>query len=333
MQRWKRALVVVTGLFIGTSVGTAQAGDPVKGAGSTFAEKIITTWATDVGNVSYEGIGSGGGRAKLVAGEVDFAGSDGAAKDEERASLDARGGAVHVPVTAGGLSIAYNVPGYQFTASGPTLAKIFSGKITRWNDPALATEGGAVGPDLPITVVFRTDKSGSTGILTGYLEAAGGGEWTGGTTEQFPGAPGQQGAEGSSGVGGAVAATEGAVSYMEHGVARDKGLAEAKVKNGSGNAHGPEAANVSAALEQAKPNPDGTVTMNYNAGGDGYPISSVSYFISTGKLPGPKYETVKAFLDHALGAGQGKADGLGYAPLTGALLAFAKEQAGKISAG
>lgn len=332
----KRSLLLT--LTLGPAValaGMASAGEPVKGAGSTFAEKIVTAWAADSGGgVSYEGVGSGAGRAKLVAGEVDFAGSDSPAKDEERQALAPKGGAVHVPVTAGGLGIVYNVEGLGLTVSGPTLAKIFAGKITKWNDAAITADSGAPGPDLPITVVFRSDKSGSTGTLTGYLSAAGGGAWGGGTTEQWPAGPGQQGAEGGSGMAAAVAGTAGAIGYVDHGTARDKKLAEAKVKNGSGQASGPDAAAVTAALDAAATNDaDGTVAVDYQAGGKAYPITSLSYVITTGKVPGARHETLQAFLAHALGAGQDKADPLGYAPLPAKLRSFAKAQAAKVQAG
>jgi phosphate transport system substrate-binding protein len=241
---------------------------------------------------------------------------------------------VYVPETAGGLAIVYKVDGMaQLKVSGPTLAKIFSGKVKKWNDPAIAVDNGAPGPDLAIQVFVRSDKSGSSGILTNYLAAAGGGEWTAGGSEQFPTDGGQQGKEGSSGVADAVAATNGAIGYAEHGFAKEKKLAEALVKNGGGAFRPPDAPSVTAALEEAKPQQDGTVEINYNPGGNAYPISSVSYLIVPTKLAKGKYDTMKAFLDHGLGPGQGKADGLGYAPLPAKLQDHAKQHAAKISAG
>jgi phosphate transport system substrate-binding protein len=315
---------------------SARAGEPVKGAGSTFAQKIVQQWSADTGNqVAYDGVGSGAGRTKLINGEVDFAASDTPAKPDEVTKLKAKyGDFVYVPETAGGLAIIYQVNGLaQLKVSGPTLAKIFSGKIKNWNDAAIAADNGAPGPDLAIQVVVRSDKSGSSAIFTSYLGAAGGGEWKGGTTEQFPTDAGQQGKEGSSGVAAAVAATNGAISYVEHGFAKEKKLPEALVKNGGGSFRPPDAGSVTAALDQAKAQPDGTAEVNYNATGNAYPISSVSYLLIPAKLVKGKYDTIKVFLDHALGAGQEKADGLGYAPLPPKLQDHAKQQAGKISAG
>jgi phosphate transport system substrate-binding protein len=329
------AVLAFAGLVFATGP-TARAGDPVKGAGSTFAQKIIQQWSADTGNqVAYEGVGSGAGRGKLINGEVDFAASDGPAKPDEVTKLKAKyGDFVYVPETAGGLAIVYKVDGLaKLKLSGPTLAKIFSGKIKKWNDPAIAADNGSPGPDLAIQVFVRSDKSGSSGIFTSYLETAGGGEWKGGSTEQFPTDAGQQGKEGSSGVADAVAATNGAISYAEHGFAKEKKLAEALVKNGGGAFRPPDAASVTAALDQAKAQPDGTVEINYNPGGNAYPISSVSYLIVPTKLAKGKYDTMKAFLDHGLGAGQQKADSLGYAPLPAKLQDHAKQHAGKIAAG
>ena len=331
-----RVLVVLglAGMVLGA--GPALAGDPVKGAGSTFAQKIIQQWSADTGNqVAYEGVGSGAGRTKLAAGEVDFAASDVPAKPEEVTKIKAKhGDFVYVPETAGGLAIIYKVDGLkELKLSGPTLAKIFSGKVKKWNDPAIAADNGAPGPDLAITVFVRSDKSGSSGIFTSYLAATGGEDWKAGSTEQFPTDGGQQGKEGSSGVAEAVSATNGAISYAEHGFAKEKKLAEAMVKNGAGAFRPPDAASVTAALDASKPQADGTVEINYNPGGDAYPISSVSYLIVPTKLAKGKYDTMKAFLDHALGPGQGKADGLGYAPLPPKLQDHAKQHAGRIAAG
>jgi phosphate transport system substrate-binding protein len=326
---------LLTGLTL-ASGPSAWAGDPVKGAGSTFAQKIIQQWSADTGGqVAYDGVGSGGGRAKLIAGEVDFAASDVPAKPDEVNQLKAKYGDIaHVPETAGGLAVIYKVDGLQqLKISGPTLARIFSGKVKNWNDPAIAADNGSPGPNLAIQVFVRSDKSGSSGVFTSYLAATAGGDWSAGSTEQFPTDAGQQGKQGSTGVADAVAGTNGGISYVEHGVARDKSLAEALVKNGGGAFRPPDAASVSAALDTAKTNGDGTVEINYNPTGQGYPISSVSYIIASTKLAKGKYDTMKAFLDYGLGAGQGKADGLGYAPLPAKLQDFAKAQAAKMSAG
>lgn len=332
---WVAALVAVS---IALAAGApAGAGEPVAGAGSTFAQKIIQKWSEDVSGqgvqVSYKGTGSGDGRAQLIAGSVDFAASDVPAPAADAEKLRAKyGDIVHVAATSGGIGVVYNVSGAGIKLSGPTLAKIFSGAIKNWNDPAIAGDNGSPGPDLAITVFVRSDKSGSSGVFTGYLSAAGGGEWKAGTTETFPTDNGQQGKEGGSGVADAVKATNGAVGYVDHGVAQAKGLAEVLVKNAAGQFRPPEPPNVSAAIDEAKTKPDGTLEVTYEPKNPrAYPISTVSYVIAPTKLGGTKAETLKAFLGYALSAeGQGKAAPLGYAPLSEKLQGFGQEQVAKI---
>lgn len=320
--RWFVAALVGTSLLLGAT--PASAGDPVAGAGSTFAQKMITQWAGDVAGkgiqVTYTGSGSGDGRAKLIAGEVDFAGSDGAAKAEEAEKLDIKyGGFVHVPVTSGGIAVVYNVAEFpDLKLTGPTLAKIFSGTITNWKDPAIAADNGAPGPDLPIKVFVRADKSGSSGVFSGYLDAAGDGNWWGKTTEQFPVPSNGEGREGSDALAQGIIDTKGGVGYVDHGKAASKQLDEVRVKNAAGNHRGPEVSAVRAAIDEATINDDGTLKVTYTpAGPDAYPISTVTYVIATGKVPQKKQETLTAFLTYGLSqAGQDKAPANGYAPLS-----------------
>lgn len=325
-RRWLVAGAVGTSVLIGSGLvgpGVAVAGDPITGAGSTFAQKMITQWATDVSGkgiqVTYTGSGSGDGRAKLVAGEIEFAGSDGAAKAEEAEKLEPRaGGFVHVPVTSGAISVVYNVSEFaDLKLTGPTLAKIFSGTITNWNDAAIAADNGGPGPNLPIKVFVRKDKSGSSGVFSGYLEAAGGGSWTGGKTEEFPAPANGEAKEGSDPLAQAIIDTRGGVAYVDHGKAASKQLDEARVKNDAGNVRGPEVGAVRAAIDEAKINEDGTLSVTYTPSGpEAYPISTATYVIARAKMVAKKAETLKAFLTYGLSqAGQDKAPANGYAPL------------------
>lgn len=333
------AALVLAGLLV-TGGQHALAADPLAGAGSTFAGKILAQWIADTGpsgvQVTYTGTGSGDGRAKLAAGAVDFAASDVPAPQAEVDQLKAKyGDFVYVPIAAGGISAVYNVTEFaDLKLSGPTLAKIYSGTIKNWSDAAITADNGTAGPDLPITVVFRSDKSGSSAVLTTYLDAAGEGNWKGGATEQFPGPAGGKGVEGGSAVASEVTNTRGAMGYTDHGGAISKQLDEVRVKNPAGEFKGPEVQAVQSALAEAKTNPDGTVTANYKpADPKSYPILAVTYMLAPTKVPAGKAETFKAFLDYGFGAGQDKAAGLGYVPFTAKLKAFAKAQAAKIAAG
>lgn len=338
MRRGMKALgaLVLAGALVGSGQA-AKAADPVAGAGSSFAGKIIAQWITDTGRpVSYEATGSGDGRSKLAAGAVDFAASDSPAPQAQADELRAKyGDFVYVPVTAGGVAVMYNLPELpDLKLSGATLAKVFSGTITNWSDPAIALDNGAPGPDAPITVVFRSDKSGTSAVMTGYLDAAGEGNWPGGVTEQFPGPANGKGAEGSSGVAGAVEATAGSIGYADHAVAMSKSLAEVMVENAAGAANRPEPGAVSAALAEAQTHDDGTITVNFQpADAAAYPIVAVTFVLAPTKIDGGKAETLKGFLDYGLGAGQDKAPEVGYAPFPNNLREFAKGQAAKITAG
>ena len=332
--------VLVSGALLAGAHG-AVAGDPVTGAGSTFAEKVVNQWAGDVAgqgvSVTYTGTGSGAGRTSLANGEVDFAASDVPAPAADADKLKAKyGGFVTAAVTSAGIAVVFNVPGLsELKLTGPTVAKIFSGTITNWNDPAIALDNGAPGPDLPIKVIVRADKSGSSGVFSGYLEAAGGGNWTGGTTENFPAPANGEGRQGGSALAQGVADTPGAIGYIDHGGALSKSLAEVKVRNPSGSSVGPEPENVRAAIDEAKQNPDGTLTLSYKPrGANAYPISTVSYVLAPTKLAAAKAETLKAFLNYGLSkAGQEKVAGLGYAPLSDAVAAFSQQQADQITGG
>ena len=335
--RWLVPAVIVAALIGGSPA--ARAGDPVVGAGSTFAQKMIAQWSTDVASkgiqVTYTGTGSGDGRAKLIAGEVDFAGSDGAAKTDEADKLNSKyGGFVHVPITSGGIAVGYNVAEFpDLKLTGPTIAKIFTGKITNWNDKDIAADNGSAGPDLPIKVFVRSDKSGSSGVFSAYLDAAGNNNWTGGTTETFPAPANGEGKEGSDALAQAILDTKGGVGYLDHGKAASKKIAETRIKNEAGNIRGPEVGAVKAAIDEAEIKPDGSLKLTFTPKGpDAYPISTATYVIAPTKMAAKKAETLKAFLAYGLSKeGQDKAPGNGYAPLPDKVLEHSTAQADKIS--
>jgi phosphate transport system substrate-binding protein len=295
----------------------------VTGAGATFPLNMIEQWKADFNKstgvtIAYTGVGSGAGRAQLIAGTVDYAASDVAASATEVDQLKAKyGDFVYIPFTAGGLGVHYNVPGLtNLKLSGATIAKIFAGTITNWNDPAIAADNGSAGPNLPIQVYVRSDKSGTSGVFTDYLAKAAPADWTKGKTETFPTDKGQIGKAGSDGVSNAVKAAQGSIGYGEHSFAVERQLPEVLVKNGAGEFKGPETAAVTAALDAATLNPDGTLTLNYTTTKPGvYPISTTSYLLVPTKMDLKKGENLVSFLDYALGDGQAKASAVYYAPL------------------
>src|ERR1051325_4242978 len=183
----------------------------VTGAGATFPLNMIEQWNADFNKstgatIAYTGVGSGAGRTQLIAGTVDFAGSDVPAAAAEVDQLKAKyGDFVYIPETAGGISVQYNVPGLTgLKLSGVTLAKIFSGAITSWDDPAIGADNGTPGPKLPIQVFVRSDKSVTSGVFTEYLSKVAPNDWKAGATQTFPTDKGQIGKPGSDGVANAV---------------------------------------------------------------------------------------------------------------------------------
>ena len=343
MSRFTKVAGVLAGLLLlGTPAANAAVdkGVTVTGAGATFPLNMIEQWKADFSKstgatVAYTGVGSGAGRTQLIAGTVDYAASDVAASAAEVDQLKAKyGDFVYIPFTAGGLGVHYNVPGLSnLKLTGSTIAKIFAGTITNWNDPAIAADNGTAGPNLPIQVFVRSDKSGTSGVFTDYMAKAAPADWTKGKTETFPTDKGQIGKAGSDGVSNAVKAAQGGIGYGEHSFAVERQLPEVLVKNGAGEFKGPETAAVTAALDAATLNPDGTLTLNYTSNTPGmYPISTTSYLLVPTKMDPKKGENLIAFVNYVLGDGQGKSAALNYAPVPESVRKAGQAAVGKINA-
>ena len=171
--------------------------------------------------VQYSPDGSGAGRKALLAGGVQFAGSDAHLKDEEvEASIEACGpdGALHIPAYISPIAIAFNLDGVdKLSLDAETIAGIFRGEISSWNDPAIAGQNDGIElPDTPITVIHRSDESGTTENFTEYLAAAAPDVWTTEASGEWPAdLDGQENAQGTSGVVSAAGATAGAITYAD----------------------------------------------------------------------------------------------------------------------
>jgi phosphate transport system substrate-binding protein len=329
-------------LLLGTPAALAATHKDVTvtGAGATFPLNMIEQWKSDFNkstgvSIAYTGVGSGAGRTQLIAGTVDFAGSDvPAAAAEVQQLKDKYGDFVNIPEISGAISVQYNVPNMtSLKLTGATLARIFNGSIVNWNDPAIAADNGSAGPNLPIQVFVRSDKSGTSGVFTDYLAKTDAADWTAGSTQTFPTDKGQIGKAGSDGVANAIKAAAGGIGYAEHSFAVERQLGEVQVKNGAGEFKAPDTAAVTAAIDAATINPDGTLTLSYTTPKAGvYPISTVSYFMIPTKMDANKADNLIAFLNYALGDGQGKAAALGYAPLPDGVRKASQAAVGKINA-
>ncbi|OAN42216.1 phosphate ABC transporter substrate-binding protein PstS [Mycolicibacterium iranicum] len=276
-------------------------------------------------NLSYNPTGSGAGREQFVAGNVDFAGSDSAIKDEQAAQAAERCGgnpAWNLPLVFGPIAMAYNVEGVEgLVLNGDTLAKIFQGQITKWNDPAIAAlNEGKTLPDVNITPIYRSDSSGTTDNFQKYLEAASGGAWTKGDGSEFQGGAGE-GAQKSAGVAQAVQATPGAIGYVEKGFADQAGIPYAQIDNGSGAV---ELTDESAgkAIDAAKFAAEGNdLTLDlaslYGTQEAGaYPLVLATYeIVCSNGYDAETAAAVKSFLTVAANDGQSGLSAAGYVPL------------------
>lgn len=296
----------------------------LSGAGATFPATLVQEWIKQYGplapgvTVNYQPIGSGAGIQQLTSKTVDFAGSDVPLKASEVAATGGPGAVVQVPWTAGGVAVEYNLPGIDLRLTPATVAGIFAGRITRWNDPAIKADNPrAPLPPSGIQVVRRSDGSGTTQVFTDYLTAGAPDIWKFPSGKDWPaGTPGT-GAKGSDGVTAAVKQAAGAIGYAEPSYPKQAGLGIASIRNPAGNFVTPEAAAVSAALAEATTKADGALSLNFTpASRDAYPISSASYLLFYRSNDDAAKDTaLKHFAAWALTDGQDLAEGLDYAPL------------------
>jgi phosphate transport system substrate-binding protein len=216
----------------GSSAPAAAAGSaPACGTGSlsaqgsTFQQNMETQWSKDFATecsgaqVNYQGTGSGAGITAIGNGTADFAGSDVTMTAAQQTAANTACGstAITIPVTVGGVAIVYNlsaVPKLQLSATD--LAGIFSGKIVKWNDPALTADNpGVTLPSTPISVFYRNDSSGTTQVYTSFLVADAGSAWTLGSSKTLTFFSGATGKPKSAGVAAAVSQTTGGITYDE----------------------------------------------------------------------------------------------------------------------
>jgi phosphate transport system substrate-binding protein len=289
--------------------------------------------------IGYEPTGSGAGIQAFIAGTADFAGSDSALKEDEQPQADAKcagGQALHLPMVIGPIAVAYNVEGVDSLQLSPaTLAGIFSGKITKWNDPKIAADNsGAKLPDTAIQTVHRSDESGTTDNFTKYLSKTAEAEWTFGNAKAWK-APGGTGAKGSDGIASTLKSTAGTISYVELSFAENSDLKIAKIKNGAGEfteLTGESAGKTIAGAKVAGTGNDLKMEIDYATTEPGaYPIVLVTYEIACSK-GSAKAAAIKGFLSYtASTAGQQALGELGYAPLPEEVRAKVEAAAASIS--
>ncbi|HEX6575487.1 MAG TPA: phosphate ABC transporter substrate-binding protein PstS [Gemmatimonadaceae bacterium] len=296
------------------------------GAGATFPYPLYSKWFADYASntgvkINYQSIGSGGGIRQLSEGTVDFGASDSPMKDEEIAK--AKGPVMHFPTVLGAVAVTYNLPGIGsgLKLSGPVLADIFAGKITRWNDAKIASlNGGAKLPGSDILVVHRTDGSGTTFVFTDYLSAVSP-AWSSGPGRGKEVAwPVGLGGKGNDGVAGQVKQTPGAIGYVELAYAKQNNLPFAAIQNKAGSFVVPSPEGMTAAAagvaEKLAGNTDYRLSIVNADGANAYPISSFTWIlVYTQQADEAKGRKLVDFLRWALSEGERQAAALDYAPL------------------
>lgn len=310
----------------------------ITGAGSSFVSPLVAQWISPIGaaygiELQYSPIGSGGGIAAITARTVDFGASDAPLTPDQ---FTACNGCEQIPWALGATSIMYNLPGVKnlLHVDGATLAKIFMGQITKWNDPALQTLNKGVSlPDQAITIAHRSDNSGTTYNLTDYLSSvspAWASQLGKGVAVNWPTGVG---AKGSSGVAGVVASTPGAIGYADVAFALKNHLKFFSVKNNSGKYTTPGSRGIlSAASSDQKPAADNSLSIvnppkKY---ANAYPISTFTYVIVP--LQSSKATDLKHLLFWAVTKGQAGTytAALRFVPLPKSVLVVAEKAIAKI---
>jgi phosphate transport system substrate-binding protein len=315
----------------------------LQGAGATFPNPLYQKWLSEYGKlhsnvrIDYQSIGSGGGIKQLKEQTVDFGASDAPMKDEDLKS--APGEVLHIPTVLGAVVITYNLVGVSQTLkfSPDVIADIFLGKITKWNDPRIAADNAGVTlPANNITVVTRSDGSGTSAVFTDYLSKVSP-EWKekvgAGTSPRWPvGISGK----GNEGVTGQVKKTPDTIGYVELVYAVQNKLPVAQIKNASGNFVDPSIDAVTAAASASAANtPDDLrVSITNAAGPQAYPISSYTYIlVYKEQRDAAKGKVLVDFLWWGIHDGETFAKDLQYAPLPADIVKKAEAKINSITAG
>ena len=336
------ALVALAGAVAAVAVGVAgastnrHAGTTISGAGSTFVSPLVAQWIAPLGSaygyeLQYSAVGSGAGITSITSRTVDFGASDAPLTSDQ---FSACNGCLQIPWALGGTSVMYNLPGVKnlLHMDGPTLAKIFMGQITTWNDPAIAKLNPGVSlPSTKISIAHRSDNSGTTYNFTDYLSSVSR-AWNSqvgkGVAVNWPVG---SGGKGSAGVAGLVTQTPGSIGYADVFFAIHNHLSYFAMKNSSGKYATPGIRGIlAAASSDQKPAADGSLSIvnppkKY---ANAYPISTYTYVIvaqQSNKAP-----DLKKFLFWAVTKGQAFGPKLLFVPIPKSVLVVAEKTIAKI---
>jgi phosphate transport system substrate-binding protein len=296
------------------------------GAGASFPAPLYQNWFQGLNQkvpklqANYQSVGSGAGVEQFTKGTVDFGASDTAMKDEEIAKVSK--GVLMLPVTAGAIVFAYNLPGVEgLQLSRETYVDIALGKISKWNDPKIVAENPNLTlPDKPITFVHRSDGSGTTGVFTKHLSAISE-DWKnkvgeGKTVQWGPDGGKFLGGKGNEGVTATIMQNEGSIGYVEYGYAKNNNLSMVAIQNKAGKFIPPTDEAASETLSNVELPENLRAFITDPEGETSYPIVTYSWILAFPKYDDPnKAIAMEAMIQYALTEGQKVAPALGYVPL------------------
>jgi len=322
----------------GLTIDYASLTGTLNGSGSSFQDvfdqKVISDFKSKAAgvSVSYTKSGSSAGKQDLQNAVVQFAGTDSLIKDADKAKY--KGSVLYFPTVAAPITVSYNVSGLSKLQLSPeTLAGIMMTTISTWNDPKIAADNPGVAlPSTKITVVHRSDGSGTTSNFTKFLKVAAPSVWTLDSGDTVNWAASTQGAEKNSGVASAIKGADGAIGYVDLADAVNAGLSTALVKNKAGKFVEPKLPGASAAVKGTTVNADLTYDPINAAGDDAYPITSPTWIIVyQQQSDAAKKQTLVDFLRWALTDGQAMEAALDYAPLPDSMRTALVERLGEIN--
>jgi len=316
------AIVLSTGAMV--HLGSAHAADvTLQGTGATFPAPLYQRWFTEYNKmhpevqINYQALGSGAGVKQFQEGLVNFGASDAAMTDEEIAAV--KDGVVLLPMTAGSVVLAYNLPGgpAELKLSRDAYVGIFLGTITNWNDPKIASANpGATLPDLKITPVTRSDGSGTTFVFTQHLSAISDAWKNGPGTGKSVNFPVGVGGKGNPGVTALIKQTPGAIGYVEYGYAKQTQMPMASLENKSGKYVKADLESEKAALASVELPADLRAWIPDPSQPAAYPIVTYTWLLAYKKYADPKIkDALKGVIQYGLGDGQKFSEELGYIPL------------------
>lgn len=327
--------IILAGTLLPLLFGSvAWAADTINAAGATFPAPIYQKWFEEFKaktgvQINYQSIGSGGGIKQLTDATVDFGASDMPMTDTQIGAVKIR--PLHFPTVLGAVVMTYNIPGVsaKLKFSGATIADIYMGNISKWNDAKIKADNPGVNlPNTDIVVIHRAEGGGTTFIFTDYLSKVSP-AWKAKVGSNTSVAwPVGLGGQGNEGVVGTVKQTPGAIGYVELIYAVQQKLGFADVKNAAGKFVTPSFESVTAAAAGMKEMPeDFRISISNGPGDKTYPISSFTWLLIPSQIANPaKKKAITDFLTWMLADGQKDAQALSYAPLPAAVVAKEKKQ-------